>query len=146
MKKIFFIFSLFIISFVSNAQVRIVPEVVKENFKIQYPNAKISEYEDLLVKVIVKFTLEGADMKATYTNKGSWKGTEKEITYAVVPAEVKDGFNKSKFADWAIRESTQIYLPGGSIQYRLRVKKNDLQLKYLFFNTKGRLLRTSITI
>lgn len=146
MKKLFFIISLLSVSYILNAQVRQVPDVVKETFKNQYPNANVLEYDDLLVKVVVKFTLDGADMKATYSNKGGWKGTEKEISYSTVSTEVKDGFDKSKYAEWDVRESTQLYLPGGSTQYRLRVKKNDLQLKYLFFNTKGRLLRTSITI
>ena len=146
MKILLAIISLLSISFISNAQVREVPVVVKEVFENQYPKADVQEYDDLLVKVVVKFTLDSSEMKATYSNKGVWKGTEKEISYSSVPEEVKDGFNKSKYADWEVRESTQLHLPGGSTQYRLRVKKNDLQLKYLFFNTSGRLLRTSITI
>lgn len=146
MKTLFAIISFLSVSFISNAQVHKVPEVVKEVFENQYPKADVQEYDDLLVKVVVKFTLDSSEMKATYSNKGVWKGTEKEISYSSVPAEVKDGFNKSKYADWDVRESTQLYLPGSSTQYRLRVKKNDLQLKYLFFNTNGRLLRTSITI
>ena len=146
MKKLFVIISLLPISFISNAQGDKVPEIVKETFQNQYPKADVQEYEDLLVKVVVKFTIDSSDMKATYSNKGVWKGTDKEISYSSVPVEVKDGFKKSKYADWDLRESTQLYLPGGSTQYRLRVKKNDLQLKYLFFNTSGRLLRTSITI
>jgi len=146
MKKLFAIVLLLSIGFISNAQVREVPGVVKEVFENQYPKAEVQEYDDLLVKVVVKFTMDSSEMKATYSNKGVWKGTEKEISYSSVPAEVKDGFNKSKYADWEVRESTKLYSPGGSTQYRLRVKKNDLQLKYLFFNTNGRLLRTSITI
>ena len=146
MKKLFVIISFLSIHFISNAQVRQVPEIVKEIFENQYPKTDVQEYDDLLVKVVVKFTLDSAEMKATYTNKGVWKGTDKDISYSAVPAEVKDGFGKSKYADWTVRESTQMYLPGGANQYRLRVKKNDLQLKYLFFNTSGRLLRTSITL
>lgn len=146
MKKLFVIISLLYISFVSNAQGDKVPEIVKETFQNQYPKADVQEYEDLLIKVVVKFSMDSSEMKATYSNKGVWKGTDKEISYSSVPAEVKDGFSKSKYADWDVRESTQLYLPGGGTQYRLRVKKNDLQLKYLFFNTNGRLLRTSITI
>jgi hypothetical protein len=146
MKKLFVIIPLLFIAFILNAQSSRIPEIVKETFENQYPKADVQEYDDLLVKVVVKFTLDSAEMKATYSNKGVWKGTDKEIPYSTVPAEIKDGFNKSKYADWNVREATQLYLPGGSTQYRLRVKKNDLQLKYLFFNTNGRLLRTSITI
>jgi len=39
-----------------------------------------------------------------------------------------------------------LYLPGGSEQYRIRVRKSDVQKKYLYFNTKGRLLREAVTL
>jgi hypothetical protein len=32
------------------------------------------------------------------------------------------------------------------VRYRLKVEKNDLQKKYLFFDKNGRLLKDSITI
>jgi hypothetical protein len=147
MKKPLLIISILFIAFSSNAQVRQIPDVVKETFHNQYPAATDVDYDDLVVKVVIKFTLDGADMKATYNNKGAWKGTEKEIEYDEVSDDVKDGFNKSKYAGgWEETESILLYLPGGSTQYRIRVKKSDVQLKYLFFNTKGRLVRTSITI
>ena len=83
---------------------------------------------------------------ATYTNKGLWKGTEKDWDFEKLAEEVKDGFEKSKFADWEVSETAVLYLPGGSEQYRLRVRKNDVQKKYLFFNKSGRLLREAITL
>ena len=39
-----------------------------------------------------------------------------------------------------------LYLPGYVIQYRLKVSKNNVENKFLFFNTEGRLIRTTVAI
>ena len=137
----------FVLAFtISQAQVREIPKVVEETFNGQYKGATNVNYKDQLVRVDVSFELEGEHMLASYTNKGAWKETWKDFTYDKLSEEIKDGFKKSKYADREVDEVTVIYLPGGSEQYRLRARKNDVQKNYLYFNTKGRLLRTSVTI
>lgn len=128
------------------SQIREVPKAVEETFTNQYRGAANIEYKDQLVRVDVHFDLEGEKMIASYTNKGVWKETQKEWAFDKLPEAVQDGFEKSKFADREVDETIVIYLPGGGEQYRLRARKNDVEKKYLFFNPKGRLLRTSITI
>lgn len=142
--------SLFIVlSFVSSlcfAQIREIPKQVEETFANQYQGASQIEFRDQLVRVDVHFMLDGESMIASYTNKGVWKETQKAWEFEKLPEEVKDGFEKSKYADREVTETVVLYLPGGSEQYRLLAKKNDVEKKYLFFNTKGRLLRTTITL
>ena len=128
------------------SQVREIPQAVKDAFTHQYADATDVEYRDQLVMVNVDFKLDGENMTATYNNKGVWKGTEKEWSFDKLSDAVKDGFSKSKYADWDQEETTFLYIPGGAEQFRIKVKKNDLQKKYLYFNSKGRLLRESITI
>ena len=128
------------------SQVREIPKPVRETFANQYPKAENTDFKDQLVKVDVNFEMEGGKYIATYNNKGDWKGTEKEWSFEELTGDVKDGFEKSKYADWETTETKILYLPGGSEQYRLRVKKNDVQKKYLYFNKKGRLLREAITL
>lgn len=148
MKALFFSVLLLFSAVVSQAQIREIPKIVEETFTSQYPDASDVEYKDQLTEVEVHFILNGENMVATYTNKGRWKGTEKEWEFDKLSEAVKDGFSKSKYADetWEITETSILYLPGGSEQFRVLVKKNDLQKKYLFFNAKGRMLRESITI
>lgn len=148
MRQIVFLSALILTAFIADAQIREIPKLVEETFTAQYPDATEIDYKDQLTKVQVHFTLNGEKMIATYNNKGHWKGTEKEWDFEKLPEDVKDGFAKSKYADedWEAEETAVLTLPGGSEQYRVRVKKNDLQKKYLFFNSKGRLLRDSITI
>jgi hypothetical protein len=128
------------------AQIRETPKAVEETFTSQYKGATNVDYKDQLVRVDVSFELEGEKMLASYTNKGVWKETQKEWTFEKLTDAVKDGFKKSRYADREIEETTVLYLPGGGEQYRLKAKKNGVEKKYLYFNTSGRLLRTSVTI
>jgi hypothetical protein len=45
-----------------------------------------------------------------------------------------------------VEEAKIIYRPGGVERYRLKVGKNDLQKKYLYFNKDGRLVDDAITL
>ncbi|MET0637185.1 MAG: PepSY-like domain-containing protein [Chitinophagaceae bacterium] len=137
--------TLFAVTF-SFAQVREIPKAVEETFTRQYPGASDIEYKDKLVNVDVSFNLDGDHMVASYTNKGVWKESWKDWTYDKLPPSVQDGFKKSKYADREVDEVIVIYLPGGGEQYRLRARKNDVQKSYLYFNPRGRLLRTALTI
>ncbi len=146
-RKLFFsLLLLLLFSSVSFAQIREVPEAVKEAFDSQYPDADSIKYEDNIVSVQVHFTEKGEKMKASYTNKGRWKETEKEWSFEQLPEDVKDGFSKSKYADWEVSETKIVYRPGGVERYRVKVGKNELQKKYLFFNKSGRLMEELITI
>lgn len=146
MKKTIFLLATMMMGLFIHAQIREIPQAVKDAFEHQYPNATDVDYKDQLVKVNVHFILDDENYIATYNNNGSWKGSEKEWDFEKLSDAVKDGFSKSKYADWETKEVSVLYIPGGTVQYRILVKKNDLQKKYLFFNTKGRLLRESITL
>jgi hypothetical protein len=146
-KKGFIVVALMIVmSFTASSQIRQIPKQVEETFAQQYNGASNIEFRDQLVRVDVYFELNGEKFIASYTNKGIWKETEKEFTFDQLPEEIKEGFQKSRFADRDVEETKVLYLPGGSQQYRLKAKKSDVEKKYLYFNTKGRLLRSTITI
>lgn len=146
MARIVFLFGLILISAVSFSQVREIPAAVKETFTAQYPAAENIKYEDNLVSVQVHFQLNGENMIASYNNKGRWKDTEKDWSYDQLPDVVKDGFQKSKYADWKVTDTKLIYRPGGADRYRIKAEKNDIQKKYVFFNKSGRLVDDSLTL
>ena len=138
---VFILFSIF-----SFAQSKLkIPESVKETFTSQYPDAENVTYEDNLVSVQVHFQVNGEKMKASYNTKGRWKDTEKDWSFDQLPDSVKDGFQKSKYADWKVVETKVIYRPGGADRYRIKVEKSDLQKKYVYFNEAGRLVDDDIT-
>jgi hypothetical protein len=96
--------------------------------------------------VLVHFTQNGEKMKASYTSKGRWKETEKDWNFEQLAENIKDGFSKCKYAEWQVSETKVVYRPGGVERYRVKVDKNDIQKKYLFFNKTGRLMEEQITI
>lgn len=146
MARTIFLAGLIFISNILFAQVREIPEAVKETFSSQYPDAENVTYEDNLVSVQVHFKLNGENMIAAYNNKGRWKDTEKDWSFDQLPEPVKDGFKKSKYADWKVTEVKVIFRPGGSDRYRIKAEKNDIQKKHIFFNKAGRLVDDSITL
>ncbi len=131
----------------SFSQVRKIPTAVTDAFTKQYPNASDVKYEDYIITVHVHFSTDTAKMTAKYNGDGDWKETEREWSYDGLSADVKDGFQKSKYSvDWKVEGVAIIYMPNNEIRYRLKVEKSDLQKKYLFFDTTGRLVREALTI
>lgn len=143
---VMFFFLLAVSSVKSFSQVTSVPEQAKENFFRQYPDAKNVKWENNVVNVNVRFEVDSNKMNAEYNNKGIWKNTLKEWAYEKLPEDVKEGFQKSKYADREVSDVKVLYLPGYVIQYRLKAAKSGVEKKYLFFNTQGRLLRSAVTL
>jgi hypothetical protein len=147
MKTTCYFLALFLLFSISSfSQVTKVPQVAKDNFARQYPEARDVNWDNDLINVNVRFELNGERMNAEYSNRGIWKKTEKSWDFDKLPDDVKDGFDKSKYADRDVVETVLVYLPGDVQQYRLKVEKNDLQKKYLFFDEDGRLMREAITL
>ena len=133
-------------SFNSYSQVTSIPEQAKQSFFKQYPDAKNVRWENNVVSVNVRFEQDSSKMYAEYNNKGIWKNTLKDWSFEKLTADVKEGFQKSKFADRQVTDVKMLYLPGYVIQYRLKVEKNDVEKKLLFFNTEGRMVRSSVSL
>jgi hypothetical protein len=145
-KRMLTAFVLMLFFTTTKAQLREVPDEVEQSFTTQYAGAEDIEYKDHLLQVRVHFKQKGDKLMATYTNKGLWKETEKDWTFDQLSDTVKDGFEKSKYADWKVLETKVLYRPNNVELYRVKVEKNEVQKKYLFFNPKGRLLEESITL
>jgi hypothetical protein len=130
----------------ADAQIRKIPAAVTDAFKEKYPAASGVEWRDKLSVFTAVFTEDGINHEARFNSKGQWLNTENLVDEDVLPAPVKDGFEKSKYADWNIEKVHRIELPGDEIQYRLLVGKTDLQKKNLVYNEKGRLIKDKITL
>jgi hypothetical protein len=147
MRKFFIFLTASIIGSGTFAQVRKIPAQVTDAFAKQYPNASKIEYEDNLLNVHVHFILDSLKWIAKYENDGAWKETEKQFSFDLLPADVEDGFQKSKYSrGWKVIETSIIYMPKDETRYRIKVEKGDVQKKYLFFDEKGSLIRDALTI
>jgi hypothetical protein len=128
------------------AQLRKIPAEVTEALKSKYPEAASVAWKDKISAFSASFELNGEKYEARFSSKGDWQYTEKEIAENDLPAEVKDGLNKSKYADWQLRTVYNIDLPDNKLQFRIQVSKSDLQKKNLFFSSEGQLLKDNITL
>ncbi|RYY88249.1 MAG: hypothetical protein EOO15_09620 [Chitinophagaceae bacterium] len=131
-------------SFSASAQLGKIPSAVTDSFSRQYPDAKQVSYGDNLGDYTVRFLIDTSRMTAHYNKKGVWQGSDRAIAFESLSADVKDGFMKSKFSDWQVKEVLQLYLnaaQGGGEQYRIKVSKGDFKNRYLYFNRSGRLVK-----
>jgi hypothetical protein len=147
MKKLtFFICGLLFIASAAHAQFRQIPGVVTDSFKVKYPDAKAVSWKDNVSSFQATFTLNNEKYQARYNSKGEWQQAEKKIKQEDLPAAVKDGLSKSKYADWKVGTVTQRYLPGDKVEYTIFVSKSDITRRNLTFNSTGQLLKDAITI
>jgi hypothetical protein len=147
MQKLMFIFASVILTVTSaQAQFGSVPGVVTDSFKVKYPNAKTVNWKDNFGSFQATFKLDSNTYVAKYTKKGEWQSTENKIKADAIPAAVKDGLSKSKYADWKIGTVTERVLPGNKTIYVMYVTKGDINRKNLTFSSDGQLLKDSITL
>jgi hypothetical protein len=137
-----------IIPVASNAQLGKIPAAVTDSFSKQYPHASGVSYSDNLGDYSVRFKMDTVQMLARYNKKGQWRGSEKTVSFESLSVDVKDGFMKSKFSDWQVKDVLQLYLTpddGGGEQFRIKVSKGDLKRRYLYFNSRGKLVKDKMT-
>ncbi len=133
------------IAYEGKAQLINVPQVVKESFDKKYPAAKEVDWTNNIGSPEVKFKFNDESSHAKFSQKGDWQWTQVAISEDKLPAEVKDGFSKSKFADWSIKQVARIERPEKS-EYQLTISKGSLNSKNLLFSSQGRLLKQNYTL
>ena len=132
---------------VAVAQIRKIPSEVTNAFSAKYPDAKNVEWKDNLSNFSARFTSKDSTRcEASFNSKGEWQSTGEDLDSTALPAEVKDGFSKSRFSDRKLTEIVKIEKKDAETQYRLLVKKNDVEKKYLYFNKEGKLLKEAMTL
>src|SRR4030095_6184339 len=146
MKKIVVLCLVFGFAIATQAQIRKIPAAVTEAFKARYPNAVNVEWKDKVSNFTADFEVDGIKSEAKFNSKGTWQETEFRIDTASIPAEVLDGFKKSKYSDYEIKSARRIDLPKDKVQYRIEVEKTDINKRVLVFNSEGRLLKNNYSL
>src|SRR5689334_1087169 len=100
------LFALFTVS--AHAQLRKIPAEVTTAFSEKFPNATNVEWRDKLSGFTANFSIDSAKYLASFNNKGTWESTEEFISEDDLPSPVQDGFEKSKYAEWDISETSKI--------------------------------------
>ena len=137
----YFILPLFLlIAFSSNAQLFKVPDLVKEVFDRQYPNAKSVDWKGGVDQYSVNFKLNEKQYKASYTKDGSWNYTETKVEQDSLPKSVQLSFGSSNYNTWPVKECIEVIKPRAEgNEYKIIVQKSAINKRVLIFDAKGRL-------
>jgi hypothetical protein len=138
-RVIFSIVILFTVASV-NAQFRKIPAEVTDSFKARYATASGVSWKDKLTSFQADFKIDNKEMKSTFSAKGDWIKTETKYSLEKVPLEVKDGFKKSKYASLPVQDVLKIEGKDQLTQYKVTVKKNDFNKRYLVFSSEGQMI------
>lgn len=136
---------LLMITLMGKAQFRKIPAEVTDSFKAKYPQAVHVAWKDKMGSFQAEFKEGDQRLKANFSSKGEWLKTEKQYSFDYLPADVKDGFKKSKYAGWKIKEVVETQDVEDGLAYRVTVRKGDLAKRYLRFAPGGQLLNDSLT-
>ena len=146
MKKSFLFLLFFSLAVFANAQLRKIPADVTDAFAARYPHATHVEWKDKLQYFEASFQLNGSTITANFSSKGEWEGSERVLNFDDLPDDVRDGFLKSKYADWKKNTVYEIQLLAKPLQYRISVQKSGVQKKNLYFDANGKLLKENLTL
>lgn len=127
-----------------NAQFRSIPAVVTDAFQAKFGKASHVIWKDKLSSFQAEFQLGKDKVKASYSSKGEWLKTEKKYDFTRLPADVKDGLSKSKYADYTVKEVMEIDDKEKGLQYKLTVKKGDKTRRLLYFTPAGQLVKDDV--
>jgi hypothetical protein len=145
--KIFVSFAFCLAVLTANAQFRKIPAEVTDAFKTKFVDATNVSWRDNIANFQASFKIGKDNVKASYSAKGEWLKTERSYTLQAIPVEVRDGFKKSKYANWPLKDIT--YIEARDYQnplYKLQVRKGDFQKKNLYFLASGQLIDDAITL
>ena len=145
-KKTFLFSAMLLFSLSIIAQVRKIPATVTEAFRNRYPHAVNVEWKDKLSCFEADFELNNSNMVTKFSADGNWQSTERDIYFNDLPATVKDGFSKSKCADWQVKSIIEVQTMAEPLEYRLTVKKGSRQKKNLVFASNGKLIKEGVTL
>jgi len=147
MRKIIFLFCISCLFVAAvQSQLRKLPSEVTDALYQKFPGAKKVSWKDNLTNYEAAFTLDSTNWSAKFNSKGEWMQTVKQIQQTDLNTDVKDGFQKSKYADWEVRTVEEIKEKDKEVVYRILVRKSSLRKMYLYFNKKGQLQKEGTTI
>ncbi len=146
MKQVLTVFMAVILTLSATAQFRNIPSEVTTAFKEKYPEATRVSWEDRISNFQAKFVMDDVTYEARFDKNGNWQETEKDMKFDDLPDAVKSAFRSSKFRDYTIRTVAYIENNSGGTEYRLYVRDNVLQRKYLYYAEDGTFLKDETKI
>lgn len=127
---------------ISDAQDDKVPTGISDLFYMQYPYATNIKVNKKWRVSEVNFTMKGERYLASY-EKNEWQYSLMDYEYNRLPARVKKGFKNTRYGKNDILETALVYLPSGYEEYRIKLKDDSLNNRYIYLNENGKVIRVS---
>lgn len=80
------------------------------------------------------------EMEAWFDLQANWKMTVMELTYNLLPDEVKNSFSISKYSTWRVEDADIIERNGKETIYAIEVENKGAE-RTLYFNSTGELTK-----
>jgi Putative beta-lactamase-inhibitor-like, PepSY-like len=147
MKK-FLAFAFLFVSFVSyhaQAQVVTIPNKSKDHLAKKYPGATHTVWDNNVASYTCRFTWKNGEYKAFYHMDGTWDYSVHYLTESTLPKAVQDAVAKSRISDWKPKSAVKLENNKGEHLYRVERKKG-IEIMYLFFDEKGKEVKSSLAI
>ncbi|MFO0356554.1 MAG: PepSY-like domain-containing protein [Sphingobacteriaceae bacterium] len=116
-----------------------VPAAVKDGFKKQYPNAKVSEWEKEGANFEAEFKQNKVETSVVIDANGAILETEVEIAVKELPAAVSEYISKN-YAGYKVDEATKITDSKGTVTYEAEVEKGKEEFD-LIFDSNGSFIK-----
>lgn len=113
-----------------------VPSNVKDGFKKQYPNAKVSEWEKEGANYEAEFKHNKVETSVVIDVTGSILETEVEIAVKELPAAVTEYIAKN-YAGYKTEEAAKITDHKGTVTYEAEVEKGKEEFDLIFDSNGG---------
>lgn len=122
-----------------------VPNVVRESFKIKYPDVYVYEWEWKKKKMIyeAEFIIKGIKYESTFTKAGAWVKTKRDIQKADIPQKVWDSLSRTEYGMWEIDDLEEQSTPKYELVYEIEVKSSKKKV-LLYFLPNGKNIRPNI--
>lgn len=119
-----------------------VPATVKDGFKKQYPNSKVSEWEKEGANFEAEFKHNKVETSVVIDANGTILETEVEIAVKELPAAVSEYITKN-YAGYKVEEAAKITDNKGTVTYEAEVEKGKEEFD-LIFDSKGGFIKKDV--
>ena len=122
-----------------------VPQIVRDSFKVKYPNVFVYEWEWKKKKNAyeAEFIMKGSKYEALFLANGVWIFTERDVRKEEVPQAVWSSLSSSEYANWEIDDIEEHSTPTHDVFYEIEVKSYTPQKRkvYLYFLPDGKFIQ-----
>jgi hypothetical protein len=117
-----------------------VPQKVKDAFSKKFPAAQNVKWDkENAHEYEAEFTIDGNKSSANFSDKGEWLETESTVAFTLLPAKVKEAYNKAHNGI-EVKAAARIETSKGITKYEIEYKAGK-KTKEEVYNENGTIIK-----